>query len=269
MTGDRARIDALPTPLLARAASPYVALSGAANVVMQLSRPEIGYAVADSQVVGARLFDDPRRRMRTTIGYLAIATSGTAAERAAYRTATNGSHAQVPGAFGHELQRWVATCLFHGLEEAYEAVWGPLGSERSAFLGQAVVLGSMLQVPASSWPTDRAAVATYWRSGLAAASIDDHVRHYLMRVVRMEYAGPRISAAVAERRVWLTTGFLPPQIREQMQLGWSLLDQARFDRFTRRFAGVVRHCPRPVRTAPFNGAHRGIRRRLAQGEPPF
>lgn len=259
----------MATPLLARAATAYLALSGAANVVMQLSRPEIGYAVADSQVVGARLFDDPRRRLRSTIGYLAIATRGTPTERAAYRRATNRSHAQVPGAFDPELQQWVATCLFHGLEEANLAVWGDPGAQRPAFLREGVVLGSMLQVPPVQWPTDRTALSQYWQKGLREATIDEHVRDYLSRVVRMEYAGPRVAAAVGERRVWLTTGFVPPPIREQMQWSWSASDQLRFDRLTRQIAGVVRRAPRPVREAPFSRVHRGIARRLAAGETPF
>lgn len=259
----------MPTPLLARAATAYLALSGAANVVMQLSRPEIGYAVADSQVEGARLFDDPRRRLRSTIGYLAVAARGTPTERASYRRATNRSHAQVPGAFDPELQRWVATCLFHGLEEAHLAVWGDLGGLQPAFLREGVVLGSMLQVPAAQWPCDQSELAQYWRAGLAEATIDAHVRDYLRRVVRMEYAGPRVASAVGERRTWLATGFLPPPIREQMQWSWSARDQTRFDRLTGRFARVVRRAPRAVREAPFNRVHRGVARRLAAGQAPF
>lgn len=275
---ERARLDALPTPLLARAATPYVALSGAANVVLQLSRPEIGHAVKDSPVAEAALFNHPRRRQRTTVGFLAVAVHGTAAERAAYRRATNGSHARVrstPGAepayhaLDPELQRWVGACLYRGFEDARTAVDGPLGADREAFYREGVIFGGMLQMPASSWPPDRDAFEGYWRDQLALVRIDDAVRDYLMRVVRMEYLGPRVSRRVARPRTWLTTGFLPPEVRDAMRLGWSRADQRRFERFTRGFATAVRRAPAAVRGAPFDRAIRDVRRRLAAGDPLF
>ena len=58
-------IDWLDTSLLAQGASIFTALSGTANVIMQLSRPEIGYAVKDSVVTEGNLFTNPRRRRRT------------------------------------------------------------------------------------------------------------------------------------------------------------------------------------------------------------
>ncbi|MGA7148793.1 MAG: oxygenase MpaB family protein, partial [Microbacterium sp.] len=212
------QVDALPTPLLARAATPFVALSGAANVIMQLSWPEVGHGVKDSRVVGARLFDDPVRRSRTTVGYLAVAVHGTATERAAFRRATNASHAQVrslPGeepaysAFDPTLQRWVGSCIYRGFEQASEAVWGPLGSDHDAFYAEGVVFGAMLQMPVDDWPAHRAAFDTYWDDGLARARIDDATRAYLMSVVRMEYLPRRIPGWLAQCRIWLTTGFLP------------------------------------------------------------
>ena len=172
------------------AATPYVALSGAANVVMQLSWPQVGYAVKDSPVEEAALFSHPRRRQRTTVGFLAVAVHGTAAERAAYRRAVNGSHAQVrsaPGAepsyhaLDPELQRWVASCIYRGFEDAYVAVHGPLGSLQEEFYRQGMVFGAMLQMPAELWPPDRAGFEDHWRESLGSVSIDDSVRSYLMR----------------------------------------------------------------------------------------
>lgn len=275
---ERRRLDALPTPLLARAATPYVALSGAANVVMQLSRPEVGYGVKDSPVEEAALFNHPRRRQRTTVGFLAVAVHGTAAERAAYRRATNRSHAQVrsaPGAdpayhaFDPVLQRWVAACIYRGFEDAYQAVHGPLAAQREAFYREGVIFGGMLQMPAELWPADRDAFEEYWQAALREVRVDDAVRDYLLRVIRMEYLGERVARRVARPRTWLTTGFLPAPFREAMQLSWSAADQRRFDRFGRGFAAVVRRSPERFRCAPFAGAIRDVRRRLAAEEPLF
>src|SRR5690242_19452599 len=95
-------LDHLDTSLLAQGASIFVALSGTANVVMQLSRPEVGYGVKDSVVTEGSLFGNPSRRRRTTAAFLAVAVFGTAAERAAFRNAVNGSHARVRNPPGTE-----------------------------------------------------------------------------------------------------------------------------------------------------------------------
>ena len=275
---ERDRLDALPTPLLARAATPYVALSGAANVVMQLSWPEVGYAVKDSPVEEAALFNHPRRRQRTTVGFLAVAVHGTAAERAAFRQAVNGSHARVRSAAGArpayramdpELQRWVGACIYRGFEDAYEAVHGPLGADREAFYRQGVIFGGMLQMPAALWPEDRAAFEDYWREALGRVAVDGPVRDYLMRVIRMEYLGDRIPRYVARPRTWLATGFLPERFREEMGLSWSARDQERFERFSRRTGTLIRRAPARVREAPFRAAIADVRRRLVEGTALF
>ncbi|CAN5448256.1 oxygenase MpaB family protein [soil metagenome] len=274
----RDRMDALPTPLLARAATPYVALSGTANVVLQLSHPAVGRGVRESRVEGARLFDDHRRRRRTTVGYLAVAVHGSASERAAYRRETNASHAQVrslPGeepvysAFDPQLQRWVAACLYHGFEEAYVAVHGPLGEDAGAFYAEGVILGAMLQMPADLWPADRAAFEEYWRAGLSRVAIDEATRTYLLRVIDLEYLEHRVPRLVVQRRRRLTTGFLPPEVRVAMDLPWTAADETGFARSTSRFAAVVRRLPARARAWPFDGALRDVRARLADGRPLF
>lgn len=275
---ERERLDALRTPMLARAATPYVALSGAANVVMQLSWPQVGHGVRDSQVVGARLFDDPRRRQRTTIGFLAVAVHGTPAERSAYRRAVNVSHAQVrslPGeepryhAFDPQLQLWVGSCIYRGFEDSYQAVYGPLGRDRERFYAEGVIFGGMLQMPAALWPTDRDAFEDHWRAGLAAASVDQVTRDYLLSVVRLEYLRRRMPRWLVARRLWLTTGFLPPELRTVMDLPWTPHDDDRFRRFTARAATVIRRLPARWRGFPFTSSVADVRTRLAEGRDLF
>lgn len=261
---ERDRIDALPTPMLRRAANPMLVLAGTSNVVMQLARPEIGHAVSTSDAPSA-LFNDHVRRRRTTVGYLAVATHGTAAERAAYRRGVNVSHAPVPGAMDPRLQWWVAACLYRGFEQTYELVHGP--ADREALLAEGVVLGGLLQVPAADWPASRAEFEERWREGLAQVSIDDAVRDYLMRVVRLEYLPKRPAEALLRRRVRLVTGFLPEPFREEMRLAWSAEDQRWFERFTGRVAGVVRHLPAAGQEYPFRRSMRDLRTRLAAGAP--
>ena len=62
---------------------------------MQLARPGVGYGVMESRVESGRVDRHPIKRARTTFTYLAVATSGTDAQKAAFRRAVNKAHAQV------------------------------------------------------------------------------------------------------------------------------------------------------------------------------
>ena len=264
------QIDHLDTALLAQGASIFTALSGTANVIMQLSRPEIGYAVKDSVVTEGNLFSNPDRRRRTTVGFLAVAVLGRAEERAAFRRATTRSHARVPGAFDPELQRWVAACIYRGFEESRAFVHGPLvGAEREEFYRQGAVFGAMLQMPLALWPADRDAFEEYWREAITTAQVDDTMRAYLLRIVRLEYVRRPVPAAVVRLRLWLTTGYLPPELRVAMGLPWSPRQQRRFDRFNRLVGTVVRPLPGHRQAWPFTRSMAEIRGRLAQGEDLF
>ncbi|GLI27282.1 hypothetical protein ARHIZOSPH14_15240 [Agromyces rhizosphaerae] len=275
---EREWLDALPTPTLQKAATPFIAVGSAANIIMQLSWPAVGYGVKDSKVESA-LFRDPERRRRTTVGLLAVAVFGNAEERAAFRRATNRSHAQVRSpegaepaynAFDPELQRWVAACLYIGFEDAYEAVWGGLDdATRAAMYAESVVLGGMLQMPAEMWPDDRAAFQNYWEDGLERAHIDDSVRAYLTSVMRLEYLPKPPRRAIVRLRELITAGSLPPQLREQMHLPWTEKHARKFRRFSRTVAWVIRRMPERRRAALFTNVLDDVRLRMAEGRPLF
>lgn len=63
--------------------------AGAANVVMQMSRPGVGHGVAESTVESGSLMKHPWKRARTTFQYLAVAVFGDEGDRPAYREAVN------------------------------------------------------------------------------------------------------------------------------------------------------------------------------------
>ena len=69
--------------------------AGAANVIMQLSWPEVGYGVAESKVDSGNLLKHPWKRAGTTFQYLAVAILGRPEDRAAFREAVNSSYRQV------------------------------------------------------------------------------------------------------------------------------------------------------------------------------
>ena len=94
---------------------------GAANVIMQLSWPEVGHGVVESKVDSGNLMKHPWKRARTTFQYLAVAILGSAQDRARIprggrrRTSARQVHAAKPvqyNAFDRELQMWVAGVPF-------------------------------------------------------------------------------------------------------------------------------------------------------------
>ncbi|KHL11782.1 UNVERIFIED_CONTAM: hypothetical protein LK11_40170 [Mumia flava] len=257
----------------------FLLLAGTSNVIMQLSARPIGHGVKDSPVDEGNLFLNPARRRRTTLGYIAVAMLGGAEERAAYRRATNRSHAQVRSpegaevtynAFDPALQLWVAACLYKGAEHAYERVHGPLtGAFAERFYREGMVFGTTLQLPHAMWPATRQEFETYWQTSLDGLEMDEPTRAYLMRVVRLEYLGRTVSPRLLRWRERLVTGYLEPRFRELMRFDWSDEDEDRFARFNRRMARFTRVSPRWVRELPFRRSLHDVRRRLEAGTPLF
>lgn len=252
-------------------------LAGAANVIMQLSRPGVGYGVVESRVDSGNLFKRPVKRTRTTVTYLAVALLGTDEERKAYRRAVNKQHAQVRStdrspvsynAFDPELQLWVAACLYKGMEDIYRLFGDVTDPDQldEVYLSSAP-LGTTLQVREDMWPADRAEFDRYWKEQLDKVHIDDTVRAFLHDVAALKFLPKPLSAAFGPFNAYMTTGFLPPRFREEMRLPWTARDQARFDRIIEVVSAVLGRVPRPLRRFPFNLALWDLRVRMRRGMP--
>jgi uncharacterized protein (DUF2236 family) len=241
-------------------------LAGPANVIMQLARPGVGYGVMESRVESGRIDLHPVKRARTTFTYLAVAAAGTDVQKAAFRRAVNGAHAQVYStaespvqynAFDPDLQLWVAACLYKGGVDVYRIFVGELDdADADRHYREAMTLATTLQVPPQMWPADRAAFDRYWQESLAKVHIDDAVREYLFPIAASRVRGvslprrlQRLSESVA---LLITTGFLPQRFRDEMRLPWDSVKQRRFDRLMAALRAVNRLMPRVVRRFPFN-----------------
>ena len=207
-------------------------LAGPANIIMELARPGVGYGVKESRVESGRADRHPIKRARTTFTYLAVATSGTETQKAAYRRAVNSSHAQVYStdespvkynAFDKDLQMWVAACLYKGTVDMYRVFVEEMDDDTADnTIAKGKTLGTTLQVPDEMWPADRAAFDEYWRKALDEVHIDDTIRAYLYpfalgRVGGVELPGP-IQRRLDEFDLLITTGFLPQRFRDEMGL---------------------------------------------------
>jgi uncharacterized protein (DUF2236 family) len=256
-------------------------LAGPANVIMQLARPGVGYGVLESRVDSGRVDLHPIKRARTTFTYLAVATKGSDAQKAAFRKAVNGAHAQVYStdespvkynAFDKDLQLWVAACLYKGSVDVYRIFIGEMDDETAdRHYAEGAPLGTTLQVPEQMWPADRAAFDRYWQQSLDRVHIDDTVREYLYPIAAGRARGVKLPGPLQRwsdgTALLITTGFLPQKFRDEMRLPWDAKRQRRFDRLMAVLRAGNHLLPRVVRQFPFNVLLLDLDRRIRKGRP--
>jgi uncharacterized protein (DUF2236 family) len=219
--------------------NPAATLLPAANVIMQLSLPGVGYGVLESPVDSGNVYKHPFKRARTTGTYLAVATIGTETDRLLIRAAVDGVHRQVRStssspvsynAFDPKLQLWVASCLYRYFVDQHEFLHGPLDDATAdAVYRDAKCLGITLQVPERMWPPDRVAFDEYWKRTLDELHIDPPVREHLRGVASVAFLPWPLRALAGPFNLFATTGFLAPEFRAMMQLDWSQAQQRRFE----------------------------------------
>lgn len=277
-----------PPALLARRAASMAdglmgvaLLAGPANVIMQLARPGVGYGVLESRVESGRVDLHPIKRARTTFTYLAVATRGSDAQKAAFRRAVNKAHAQVYStddspvkyhAFDKDLQLWVAACLYKGAVDVYRLFVGEMDEQAAEeHYRDSATMGTTLQVPQEMWPADRAAFDEYWQESLDKVHIDDTVREYLYPIAASRLRGLKLPGPLQRRNeelaLLITTGFLPQRFRDEMRLPWDPDRQRRFDRLIGVLRTVNHLLPRVLRQFPFNVLMWDLDRRIRTGRP--
>lgn len=250
-------------------------LGGPANVIMQLAVPAVGYGVFESKVETGNLFKVPVKRTRTTLSYLAVAAMGDEEDRRQYRQAVNRAHVQVRSssdspveynAFDPKLQLWVAACLYRGWEDSQRFFGDPSTITEEAYR-QGAVMGTTLQMPPEMWPATRADFEKYWTETVDDLEIDDTIREYLMRIVRMEFFPKPVQLAMGWFSEIMTIGFLPVEFREKMGITPTPLQERVFAVHNAVARRVLRLVPGPLRLFPFNILLADVRRRIRTGRP--
>ncbi|MFI5777927.1 oxygenase MpaB family protein [Nocardia sp. NPDC051570] len=252
-------------------------LGGAANVVMQLSHPPVGYGVLESPVDSGKATLHPIKRLRTTLTYLAVAWLGTEGDRRVYRDAVNASHRPIrskPGAavrynaFDPKLQLWVAACLYWGVDDLYTRMHGPMESDvAEAFYRYSARLGTTLQMRPEMWPADRAAFYRYWDENLAQRTIDEPVRRYFDDLIDLKNLSPVPRIVFGRIHRFGVTALLPQRLRDQMGMTWTARDERRYTGTLRLIALVWVRLPEPIRVFPFNYLLLDMRLRNRLGRP--
>jgi len=248
--------------------------ASAANVIMQLARPGVGYGVVESKVDSGNLLKHPWKRARTTFQYLAVAIIGTPEDRAAFREAVNSAHRHVKSApdspvrynaFDRDLQMWVAACLFVGLEDTYQLLRGEMTAEQAEqFYRSAWTLGTTLQVTEDQWPPTRAEFDEYWVTACGQVDIDDRVRDYLRDLLNLHMINPVLGLPFRPLLKFLTIGFLAPVFRRAMGVKWSDSRQWMFESLFLVVAFANRFLPVFIRQGGSYVLLADVRRRVRQ-----
>jgi len=218
----------------------------AANVVMQLAHPGVGYGVYESPVKSGRADLRPIKRGRTTALYLAVATMGTDADKKFVHDEVYKIHAKVfsgeksPVRYSGNaipLQRWVALCLVRYFIDQYESVHGPLSiADKDRVIEVAAPLATTLNVPAKAWPASWGDYEAEFAKGLADVRIDPPVRQYLQELstfrvleVRAGKLGIAVSKVVGPWNLAVTKHGVPQEVRDAM--GWTITpgDRRRYE----------------------------------------
>ncbi|GFG52493.1 hypothetical protein CQY20_09590 [Mycolicibacterium agri] len=246
--------------------------AAAANVVMQLARPGVGYGVAESKVDSGSILKHPWKRLRTTSQYLAVAVFGTDEDRAAFREAVDEAHRQVIStprspvrynAFDRDLQMWVAACLFVGLEDTYTLLRGEMTPEQAQrFYRSSWTLGTTLQVTEDQWPPTRADFDAYWDEACKQVAIDPSVRDYLMELINLKMINPLVGLPFRPLLKFLTIGFLAPVFRDALGVRWGPGRQRLFEWLFLFVAFVNRFIPVFIRQGGSHILLADVRRRV-------
>ena len=236
--------------------NPAAVLAPAANVIMQLSMPGVGYGVLESPVDSGNVYKRPFKRARTTGTYLAAATLGTDADRALIRTEVDRVHAMVRSkassplsynAFDPRLQLWVAACLYRYYIDQHEFLYGPLDDDSAdAIYRDARKLGTTLQVREDMWPADRIAFDEFWKRTLDGLTIDPPVRKHLHGVAAMAFLPAPLRLLAGRFNLFATKGFLPAEFRAHMKMSWSPTQQRQFELLLSGLRIADRIIPREV-----------------------
>lgn len=233
---------------------------GVANVIMQLTPPEVGYGVLESRVDGASTFKHPFKRARTTGQYLAVAIQGNDDDAAYVRDKLRAVHDQVTStpdspvrysANNPRLQLGVAACLFRFYVDQYEFMYGPLSdSSADAVYADAARLGTTLNVHPGMWPADRAAFETYWAEQTRELVIDPPVRDMLVSLADLSflpgplgYLGTTLHRLFGRRQLFMTKGALPEPFRRAMGFDWTPADDVRYRTAIDRYRKIDRCTP--------------------------
>jgi uncharacterized protein (DUF2236 family) len=252
-------------PEMQRIAGEGALLAGGARaILLQVAHPAVGRGVAEH----SDFADRPLERLRSTLTYVYTVTYGTPGEIRAVTDMVNSAHRKVSGlgysAFDPALQLWVAATLYDTALLIYEALFGALpATDAERAYQQYAVLATALQVPAGSWPADRAAFRSYWDDMLGTLAVTDHARTVAHDLLHPKRAPLPLRLGMPLNR-FLTAAWLPAPTRSAYDMPWTEGHQHRYNRLIKVASALYPRLPAAVREAPKTYVLRDMRKRLGR-----
>lgn len=197
-----------------------VLLGGGRALLMQLAHPAVAEGVDEHSDFRRR----PLGRLLRTLDLTYRIAFGTRADALEAARAVNRAHRGVRGpgysATDPDLLLWVHATLVDSALVSYQAFVGPLEvAERAAYYEESKLVGSLLGIPASSFPEGLAGFERYlaWMISDGPAQPGPKARELASLVLR-----PRFPTRA------LTAGLLPEVVRSRYGLGWGPVERALF-----------------------------------------
>ena len=245
-------------------------LGGGRALLMQLAHPLVAQGVADHSDFQAR----PLRRLNRTMDLTLKLVFGTKSEAREAVRQINHAHQSVRGvldgsrdprtdevtysAMDPELLLWVHATLVDSALLAYGRYVAPLSdAECRAYYTESKLVGRLLGIPEDAFPADYAGFQDYVSSMIGGGPV---VVGELARQLARSILAPPIPLlpplVFAPLNI-ITTGLLPPVLRQGYRLAWGSRQQAVFALEERIIRRLVSRAPRLVRqVAPARAASR-------------
>jgi uncharacterized protein (DUF2236 family) len=239
-------------------------LGGGRALLMQLAHPKVAAGVDEHSDFRAH----PIRRLRRTIRMTMAIVFGDRETALAAARGVNQAHAKVRGAgyyaLDPDLLLWVYATLADTALVTYEAFVQPLlRHERDEFHEEFKLLGELLGIPHDRFPSTVRDFDAYLERMVSGGTVRVDVRSRELAEQIMRPPARLLPGPVMIPLNLITTGLLPPALREQYGLRWGSQEQRAY-RFALRVVPrvialtppLLRVWPRPGRSIVFTAGGR-------------
>jgi len=221
---------------------------------MQLAHPKVAAGVDDHSDFRAH----PIRRLRRTVLVTMAIVFGERETALAAARAVNQAHSRVRGddyhALDPELLMWVHATLVDSALVTYQTFVAPLTtSEREDFYQESKLLGELLGIPRDRFPESLRDFDQYLHGMIAGGEV--HVTPRAQTLARL-VVRPRLRLLPGPLMVpfeVVTTGLLPPVLRESYGLNWGRAQQRAFRLAVAAVPRIVAVTPPVLRVWPLPG----------------
>jgi uncharacterized protein (DUF2236 family) len=250
-----------------------VYLGGMRALLMQVAHPKVAQGVADH----SNFRVDPFSRLRRTFDTVHAMVFGTRDEAVAAAERLYAVHERVRGSLTSsragsdaryaandpELLMWVLATLVDSSLHAYQTFFPPLARhELQSFYDEAKVFARLCALEPEHVPATLPAFQRYVDDMVASTEIS--VTPNALQIAESLLKGPPLLRLFGPSNYVLAAGMLPPKLREQYRLSWTLPVRAAFGFGVRLVRTVTPHLPPSIRYIP---SFRRAERRCAARTP--